>query len=172
MKHKFISIFFISIFLFSFFAVSFHFIILQVIVKTEIQKAIKHKSIALNDIKVFKYNEIKNNIYWHEKNKEFSYNHKMYDILNVSKINNSLYIYALEDTKEEAIIIDFLKKSSHIKHILLLQNFLQLFIFDLIDSSNVFFNFTKDSFIIKTSNLYKNINTEIHTPPPKLVCTC
>lgn len=172
MRQKIISLFFISLFLFSLVGVSFHFIILQSIIKTEIYKAIKQKSFASNDIKVFRYNEIKNNIYWHEKNKEFSYNHKMYDILNVSKINNSLYIYALEDTKEEAIIFDFLKKSNNKNHQNLLHNFLQNFIFEVMENTIAYFTFSEQCYFKSINLHYKNIYIKLPTPPPNKIHSC
>lgn len=112
--------------------------------------------ISLND---------RSTIHWTRKNKEFSYNGMMYDIVKSKTVNQQRYLYCISDVKEKQLIDNFIKTNNrHNKK--KLQNRINFnYFFEL-------FRFSLHSFF--QNYQYKKINILFHSnytstpsPPPK-----
>jgi hypothetical protein len=140
---------------------------LQHKIKEEIKHEIKNK-LSDNELSVVIISsENKKQISWKEKDKEFSYNGEMYDIVKTKTLNNKTYYYCIKDTKEKNLIANYTRHNRRRnKTLLKLRKVL----------SNKYF---PEKFIIntKTNNAdiyftdyqqnYTSVYLETLSPPPK-----
>jgi hypothetical protein len=100
---KIISILCVSLFLFNYAGFYIAFNIDQFIIKEEIRRKLMF-DIPVNELAVITINNnSKTKLSWYDGNKEFSYNHKMYDVVRMQNNDTTTIYYCIEDNKENQL---------------------------------------------------------------------
>ena len=135
----------------------------------EVEQKIKN-GIDKNELTVFIFlTDEENSIHWIKKNKEFTVNGEMYDVVEIKIKNNKKYIYCLNDIKEKQLIARFTRHNRRRNKIL---NIIKKVTADkyvpvqaTIDQLN---NETAVCFGIYNCN-FKSITGDVYSPPPQKI---
>jgi hypothetical protein len=147
-------------------------------IKKEIKSRIKNK-INDKDLVLIKYpshpnSQQKKALRWKEKN-EFLFNGNMYDVVRQYSLNDTIYYYCINDTREKELFANLdLRVGQNMASNKVANNLVKLFKLS-IDQSYLF-NFSIDN-LLRTSKAtvslylipgYAPVQKEVETPPPEL----
>jgi hypothetical protein len=148
-------------------------------IKKEIKTRIKNK-INDKDLVLIKYpshpnSQQKNALRWKEKN-EFLFNGNMYDVVRQYSLNDTIYYYCINDTREKELFSNLdLQVMQNMASNKVANNLVKLF--KLTIDQSYLINYSKvnllqsfkESFSVYITPGYLPVQKEVETPPPKLV---
>jgi hypothetical protein len=78
----------------------------QLYLKEEMREAILHMA-DRNELTCISYTDHQSQIEWEEEGKEFSFQHKMYDVAFADTVNGKVLLYCADDSKETALVAHY-----------------------------------------------------------------
>jgi len=129
--------------------------------QSQIRQGFKDEELTLIELS----NENKENIRWTEFQKEFEYKGQMYDVVKTVHKNGSIYLYCLNDKKEEAFVSAYFRDIKlRIQKITNTYQF--VYIIPVIPFN--FFPTTFDKYYFLQRLSFLPVSTTVLTPPPEL----